>query len=194
MQCNAEHPLVWIVRPIARTLCDALGLRKKTKSCAATLFILSVALLGVAWYVSRMFDPIIREIVQRHLQDYITQQLSRAAANYLVQLVISNALFVVLRSLIWCILYCLYELGRDRAFALILLVTLLLLSVVAGSGLLSEKPVVDFAHEHRVLLGLTSASALVTAWFWKTYVLANASGRRVFDFDIGSALSRLRPR
>jgi hypothetical protein len=188
--CNGERYLWLPVRPIALTLCDAVKLLRHSKVCAVTLFTVAAVLLFSVHLIAHNFGPVLQAMVYALVKSYVSKLASDYTSRFVLQLVLSNAVFVILRGLLFYILRAVYDLGRDAVFALAVLISCLVfvgfawVTIVHGEGLESQ-----LSARSASLSGALLALLALLCWYWSRYMSPYSRFRRVFDYDLGAALT-----
>lgn len=192
--CDPEHPLLWPVRPIARTLCDALGLVKHCRFCAINMFLLSGILLFLSYEVSHEFGDVIRYAVHNVLEDAIPRQILTLITSWLTQIIISNTYFFIFRYIISRLLYALYELGNALVYSLLRLIVIGTTGAVTTLYFLKGGAVEEFIRSQKLLTASVLISWSIMAWYWARYVHRKGVNRKIFDHDVGAALTEFQRR
>ena len=191
-ECNADHPVLLPIRPIARGLCDLWEAIPETKFGAVILFGIYALLLFISYVITKNVTETFKDLLFETIEDSAKRIVVVTLAQWAIQLVITNSSFFLVRYLLAGVAYAAFELGRDAVFSILL--TLLCGSIiVVGYLLYSEaEPLMEFIDNHRFLfLELISAWA-VTLWYWQRYIIRGRNNRTVFDHEIGAVLVRLR--
>lgn len=194
LRCNAETPLAWPVRPVARMLCDALGASKSSLTCGALLFVLSAALLWLSNYLSQFLEDKVSEVIRAAFQDKISKQVAALAAAGLTNLAIANMEFAASRRLIEGLMRVAYELGRSNCFAILVTLTASGAATLMFLAFQGHHPITALATAHPVLMLFTLATGVVALWLWGRYIQRFRPSQRIFDHDVGAALAHYRRR
>jgi hypothetical protein len=179
------------IRPIALTFCDAVGLIRQSWPCAVALLAAAVGLLVLAHLSAGQIEALTSKIVQRLVSKYVSGVATEWVYYGLLHWLLANGAFFVFRFCAYYVLYAAYELRRDVVFALLVLMAVSVsLFLLAG---LYAGPRPGWASLERVAsLDLAFMSAL--AWYWSRYLSPRNPNRKVFDHEVGAALTRLRHR
>lgn len=193
-QCNGSAPWLRPIRPIALTLCDAVGLAPQSKFCAVGIGLCAVALLVMVHLTVGHVEGLTRDAIYLVIRHYVSQYVSRSGTDWfytvLLHWALSNGAFALFRIAAYLVLRAFYDLGRDVVFALLaLLAAVLSLALVVQHYAAGSVPA---ALSIERVGGAIFVLSAVLVWFWARYISPNSQHRKVFDHDVGAALVRLR--
>lgn len=188
----ADHPLLWPVKPIVRTLIELIPLYRGCKFCMALLALASGLLFIGSYYLTKTLESSIHKVVADLFEDTIKQEIGFQFGKALTGLFISNSAFFLFRFVLAKALYAAYELGRDRCFAILIV---LFIGLSAAAGLLHFQypdATGQLLFLRKIVFGGALAMWIALIWFWRRYVFRGRERKIVFDHEVGAALVRAR--
>lgn len=190
-ECNAGHPFLLPIRPVAKLFCDAYQLTPHSKLWASALFLLNCGLLLGSYVLTHDISNFTQDILYRLIGEQLPKQAVMLAAGWLAQLVITNSAFFLVRFVLAKFMYVIYELGRDVVFSI------LILTIITGSTWLclmyysGGVGATIFVQTHRLfVIGLIVIWTIVS-WYWARYIYGGRGRKHVFDHEVGAALIQL---
>lgn len=193
-QCNGSSPWLRPIRPIALTLCDAVGLSRDSRFCALALVLCAAGLLLLVHLTVGHVEGLTRDAIYLVIRHYVSQYVTKSGTDWfytvLLHWALSNGAFALFRIAAYLVLRAFYDLGRDVVFALLaLIVAALSLALIAQHYAAGSAPA---ALPIERVGGAIFVLTTVLVWFWSRYISPHNAHRKVFDHDIGAALVRLR--
>ena len=189
--CDAKHPLLLPIRPIAKLFCDAYQLSPYSRLGAFGLFLLNCGLLFGSYILTHGLSNVTQDLLYKVIGEQLPKEAVLIAAGWFAQLIVSNSIFFIVRFVLTKLIYAAYELGRDVVFASFIFILVAILLWLSGSYYLKGGTIAEFVQAHRVLILVALISWVVTIWFWARYVYRSNDKRHVFDHEIGAALVQL---
>jgi hypothetical protein len=189
--CNGNHRLFSPIRPIALTCCDALATARRSKFWAVGLVLAVPALLFVSHLSAEQIEALTGKLIRAVVSKYVSGLTTDWVYTAFLHWALANGAFFMFRLGAFFVLYTAYELGRDIVFALLCLATiclaLQLAAAYAGAG--TDRGV-SLEKTASIMLGSVS----VLAWYWSRYCSPTNPNRKIFDHEVGAAMTRLRHR
>jgi hypothetical protein len=189
--CDAKHPLLWPIRPIAKLFCDAYQLSPYSKLGAFGLFLLNCGLLFGSYVFTHELSNLTQDLLYKVIGEQLPKQAVLIAAGWLAQLIVSNSTFFLVRFVLAKLVYAVYELGRDVVFAVLILLFSTVLLWLSGAYYFSGEKIDEFIRLHRILILGFLISWVITSWYWARYIYRSKENKHVFDHEVGAALVQL---
>jgi hypothetical protein len=191
-ECNAEHPLFFPIRPIAKSFCEVWRLIPFSRFSSAILFLICCLLLFISYVLTKHVTEYAQDLVFGTIEDRFKRKMVLTLGGWAIQLLVSNSSFFLFRVVLAGIVYAIYQLGRDLVFSLLLLLLSAAISFCCFEYYQGKETIDLFFYAHRLEAVGTFSLLTLILWYWRRYVFKNKNNHSVFDHDVGAALVQLR--